>query len=104
MAVPFSEIQEDFLRITAATVLCSVTTVDARGRPRARMLHPVLTVAGGRPLGWALTGRMPLKTRHLAANAHVACAYWTPPTTRSSPTASRGWRTTPRRSASGRCS
>jgi hypothetical protein len=78
MAVSFSEIQDDFLRITAATVFCSVTTVDARGRPRARMLHPVFTVAGGRPLGWALTGRTPLKTRHLAANPHVSCTCWTP--------------------------
>jgi hypothetical protein len=42
------------------------------------MLHPVFLVRNGRPLGWALTGRTPLKTRHLAANPHVACSYWNP--------------------------
>ena len=42
------------------------------------MLHPVFTVRDGRPLGWALTGRTPLKTRHLAANPHMSCAFWTP--------------------------
>jgi hypothetical protein len=25
-----------------------------------------------------LTGRTPLKVSHLAANPHIACAYWTP--------------------------
>lgn len=78
MSVPFSEIAADFLRITAATVFCVVTTVDHQGRPRARMLHPIFVVRDGRPLGWALTGRTPLKTRHLAANPHVCCAYWSP--------------------------
>jgi hypothetical protein len=74
----FSELAEDFLRITAATVFCTATTVDAKHRPRARMLHPIFIVRDGRPLGWALTGRTPLKTRHLAANPHLSCAYWTP--------------------------
>ena len=78
MSVPFSEIEDDFLRITAATVFCVATTVDSRGRPRGRVLHPIFVVRDGRPLGWALTGRTPLKTRHLAANPHVSCAYWTP--------------------------
>jgi hypothetical protein len=42
------------------------------------MLHPIFIVRDGRPLGWALTGRTPLKTRHLAANLYMSCAYWTP--------------------------
>jgi hypothetical protein len=74
----FAELAEDFLRITAATVFCTATTVDARQRPRGRMLHPIFIVRDGRPLGWALTGRTPLKTRHLAANPHMSCAYWMP--------------------------
>jgi hypothetical protein len=59
-------------------VFCVATTVDEQGRPRSRMLHPIFGVRGGRPLGWALTGRTPLKTRHLAANPHMSCAFWTP--------------------------
>jgi uncharacterized protein YndB with AHSA1/START domain len=74
----FAPLAEDFLRITAATVFCSATTVDAHGRPRSRMLHPVFTVTGGIPIGWALTGRTPLKTAHLAANPHMSCTYWSP--------------------------
>ena len=78
MAAEFDELEEDFLRITAQTVFCVATTVDAHGRPRGRVLHPVFVVADGRPLGWALTGRTPLKSRHLAANPHMSCSYWTP--------------------------
>ena len=35
-------------------------------------------VRDGRPVGWALTGRTPLKARHLAANPHVSCSFWSP--------------------------
>jgi pyridoxine/pyridoxamine 5'-phosphate oxidase len=59
-------------------VFCTVATVDARGRPRSRILHPIFVVEDRRPVGWALTGRSPLKTRHLAANPHVSCSYWSP--------------------------
>jgi hypothetical protein len=74
----FSELEGDFRRITSATVFCTATTVDCKGRPRSRMLHPIFVVSDGRPIGWALTGRTPLKTRHLAANPHMSCSYWTP--------------------------
>jgi hypothetical protein len=78
MSPAFSELEQDFLRITAETVFCTATTVDAAGRPRNRMLHPIFVVRNGRPLGWALTGRTPLKTRHLASNPHIGCSYWNP--------------------------
>ena len=35
-------------------------------------------VRDGRPVGWALTGRTPLKSRHLAANPHMSCSFWSP--------------------------
>jgi Pyridoxamine 5'-phosphate oxidase len=78
MTSSFEPLQEDFLRITGKTVFCTATTVDEEGRPRSRMLHPVFVVRHGRPIGWALTGRTPLKTRHLAANPHMSCSYWSP--------------------------
>lgn len=74
----FAELAPDFLRITGETVFCTATTVDASGRPRNRMLHPIFVVRDGRPVGWALTGRTPAKTQHLAANPHLACSYWNP--------------------------
>ncbi|MGH8932854.1 MAG: pyridoxamine 5'-phosphate oxidase family protein [Egibacteraceae bacterium] len=76
--VPFEEIREDFLRFTAAIVLCTVTTVDERSRPRSRMLHPIFTERDGRPVGWVLTAPTALKVRHLAHSPYVACSYWSP--------------------------
>jgi hypothetical protein len=76
--VPFEEIRADFLRFTAGIVLCTVTTVSPQGVPRSRMLHPIFTVRGDRPVGWVVTGKTPLKTRDLAANPQVACSYWSP--------------------------
>src|SRR3712207_2928039 len=69
----FANIQEDFQRFTADIVYCTVTTVDLRGRPRSRVMHPIFEVVGGRPIGWAVTDRSPIKTRHLAANPYVSC-------------------------------
>ena len=51
MDASFADLEADFLRITATTVFCVVTTVDASGRPRSRMLHPIFVVRDGRPLG-----------------------------------------------------
>ncbi|MGI5167004.1 pyridoxamine 5'-phosphate oxidase family protein [Spirillospora sp. CA-253888] len=78
MAVPFSAVQDDFLRFTHEIVWCTVTTVDGRGRPRSRILHPYWEVVAGRPVGWIFTGRTPVKARHLAENPHVAFSYWSP--------------------------
>jgi general stress protein 26 len=74
----FADIEQDFLRITADIVYCVVTTVDTRGRPRSRVMHPIFEVVDGQPMGWAVTDRSPVKARHLAANPHVSCAYWSP--------------------------
>jgi general stress protein 26 len=78
MRTSFADIQEDFLRFTADIVYCVVTTVDPQGRPRSRVMHPIFEVIEGHPMGWAVTDRSPVKTRHLAGNPHVSCAYWSP--------------------------
>ena len=52
-----------------------MTTVDAKGRPRSRIVHPVWTMEGGRLGGWLTTRRTPVKTRHLAGNRNVGIAY-----------------------------
>jgi hypothetical protein len=46
----FADLEDNFLRIVAATVFCTVTTVDEQGRPRNRVLHPVFVVRDGAPL------------------------------------------------------
>ncbi|MDT0353393.1 pyridoxamine 5'-phosphate oxidase family protein [Pseudonocardia charpentierae] len=74
----FDDIAEEFLRIVADTVICTTSTVDRRGRPRSRMLHPVFTVNAGQPVGWALTSRASAKARDLAQQPYACCSYWNP--------------------------
>jgi hypothetical protein len=57
----FEPLHADFLRITADTVYCTVTTVDPDCRPRSRVMHPIFEVVDGVPRGWALTDRTPLR-------------------------------------------
>lgn len=78
MAGSFAAFEEDFLRFTAEIVWCTVTMVDTRGRPRSRMLRPIFQLRDGRPVGWVVTSKTPVKAAHLAANPHVACSYWNP--------------------------
>jgi hypothetical protein len=74
----FSELRDDFVRLTNEIVWCTVATVDEKDRPRTRMLHVSWEVDNGRPTGWATTSRTPTKTAHLAHNPYVSCSYWTP--------------------------
>jgi general stress protein 26 len=70
----FAEIEKEFLDRVARIVWCTVSTVDTRGRPYARILHPVWEGS----TGWIATGRQTLKTKHLAKNPYVALSYWDP--------------------------
>jgi Pyridoxamine 5'-phosphate oxidase len=74
----FGEISGDFLRISSEVVWATVATVDTRGRPRTRVLHPIWEVVADRPVGWIGTTRTPLKEKHLAANPCVSLSYWSP--------------------------
>ncbi len=78
MAVTFDAIEDDFFRFVREIVWCTVTSVDGRGRPRSRILHPLWEMIDGRPVGWIATGKTPVKVRHLAANPVVAFSYWSP--------------------------
>ncbi len=66
---------QEAVAIAHATVWGVLTTVDAKARPRNRVVHPVWEFDGERVIGWLTTRRTPLKTRHLAANANVSVAY-----------------------------
>ena len=70
----FSEIRDDFEARVRRIVWATVTTVDTKGRPRSRILHPYWEGT----TAWVLTGRQTLKTKHLALNPHVAICYWDP--------------------------
>jgi len=70
---------DDALTVSRNVVWCVLTTVDPRGRPRNRVVHPVWERVDGpdgrRLRGWVTTRRSPVKTAHLARNPHVGCAY-----------------------------
>ncbi|HEU0243354.1 MAG TPA: pyridoxamine 5'-phosphate oxidase family protein [Candidatus Limnocylindrales bacterium] len=76
--VPYAEVREDALRLTASIVWSVVTTVDAEGRPRSRILHPVWTELDGELRGLVAARPTPVKLAEIAANPYVSCAYWTP--------------------------
>lgn len=70
----FDDIAEDFKSRTTRIAWCSVATIDRKGRPRQRILHPIWEG----PTGWIATGRHSHKEKHLAANPYVSLSYWDP--------------------------
>jgi general stress protein 26 len=67
----FDEIAAELERRTRRTPWCSMATVDARGRLRARIVHPLWD---GRTL-WLLTERQSPKARHLDRNPYTSLTY-----------------------------
>jgi len=74
----FQEIQQAFFSYVRETVYCTMITVDAKSRPRARVLLPVWEVVDGRPVGWLAVYKTPVKVAHLANNPHTTYSYWNP--------------------------
>jgi hypothetical protein len=64
-----------FVDLAHAVVLASVATVDERGRPRSRVMHPMWATDGDHLEGWVLTRPTPLKRAALSASAHVSVLY-----------------------------
>jgi hypothetical protein len=67
-----------FVEIAHKIVWCSVATVDRRGRPRSRILHPYWEWDGATLVGWVATMPTPLKRAHLEQSPYVSCSYWAP--------------------------
>jgi len=67
-----------FLAMAHQIVWCSAATVDAGGRPRARVLHPIWEWDGSALTGWIATGPTPIKRAHLEAHPYLSCNYWSP--------------------------
>lgn len=70
----FDEIKDEFNKRVQRIVWSTVTTVDRKGRPRSRILHPLWEGS----TGWILTGRDSFKAKHLAKNPYVSLSYWDP--------------------------
>jgi hypothetical protein len=67
-----------FVEMAHRIVWCSAATVDSRGRPRSRILHPLWQWDGAQLVGWIGTGPSPIKRAHLAAHPYMSVSYWAP--------------------------
>ena len=67
----YSEIEAEFIARVHRVVWCNMATVDAKNRPRSRIVHPIWEGA----TGWIATHCGSFKNRHLASNAYVSLAY-----------------------------
>ncbi|MGW2160912.1 pyridoxamine 5'-phosphate oxidase family protein [Nonomuraea sp. NPDC001699] len=74
----FAEIENEFNASIGRIGYATMVTVDAKGRPRTRVLIPVWENVDGRPLGWLATYRTPVKAAHIAGNPHTNFSYWMP--------------------------
>ena len=73
-----SKVAPAFLEMAHRIVWCSAASVDRRGRPRSRVLHPLWTWDGRTLSGVIATGPTPTKRAHLDASPHLSLNYWTP--------------------------
>lgn len=66
-----------FVAIAHEIVWCTLATVDAAGRPRSRVVHPVWEERpDGGLVGWLTTRSGTPKVRHIATTPYVSCSYW----------------------------
>jgi hypothetical protein len=72
------EVAPAFVEMAHRIVWCSAATVDAQGRPRSRVLHPIWLWDGTTLLGWIGTGPTPVKRAHLEASPYISLNYWSP--------------------------
>src|SRR4051794_5056923 len=68
----------DFVRIAHRIVWCTLATVDRRGRPRSRVVHPYWERDVDGLTGWMFTRSTSPKIAHLAHRSHISCSYWDP--------------------------
>jgi hypothetical protein len=67
-----------FVDMAHRIVWATVATVDRRGRPRSRILHPYWEWDGSSLVGWIATSPTPTKRAHLAREPSVSVTYWDP--------------------------
>jgi hypothetical protein len=74
----FADLETEFNSYVGAINYATMVTVDAKNRPRTRVLIPVWEKVDGEPIGWLATYRTPVKAAHLARNPHANFSYWAP--------------------------
>lgn len=66
-----------FIAMAHQIVWGTVATVDSKGRPRSRILHPIWHWDGEKLTGWIATSPTSIKRAHLQANPYMSVNYWT---------------------------
>ncbi|MBB5851433.1 pyridoxamine 5'-phosphate oxidase family protein [Amycolatopsis umgeniensis] len=77
-STPPPDVAAEFVRVAHRVVWCTLATVDRRGRPRSRVVHPIWEERDGELVGHLFTRPTPLKKAHLARTPFVSCSYWDP--------------------------
>jgi len=72
------QIAPAFVDMAHSIVWASAATVDADGKPRTRILHPLWEWDGTDLFGWVATVPTPLKRAHLSAHPYLSASYWDP--------------------------
>jgi hypothetical protein len=71
---PLEHVAPGFVALAHEVVYATIGTVDAGGRPRSRIMHPIWEWDGERLTGWVGTSPSP-KLAHLERVPHVSVAY-----------------------------
>ena len=72
----FETVARSFIEMAHRIVWCSAASVDANGRPRSRVLHPLWEWKDEQLIGWIATGPTPTKREHIAASPYLSLNYW----------------------------
>jgi hypothetical protein len=67
-----------FVEMAHQIVWCSIATVDSKGRPRSRIVHPIWQWEGAQLTGWVATRPTPVKRAHIAKSPYLSANYWAP--------------------------
>lgn len=78
MSAALAVVGPRFLEMAHRIVWASCATVDRRGRPRSRVLHPIWEWDGASLVGWVGTVPTPLKRAHFEHSPHLSANYWSP--------------------------
>jgi len=70
-SVSFAELQSEFEARINKMIWCNVATVNAQGRPRSRILHPIWEDS----IGWITTRPNSYKAVDLAYHPYISMAY-----------------------------
>ena len=71
------EVGAAFVQTAHSIVWCSAATVDRKGRPRSRILHPLWEWDGTSLVGWVAANNTALMRAHLNHSPYMSCTYWT---------------------------